>query len=107
MSGLLGVGGGIVKVPVMHLVMGVPLGVAPATSNLMIGVTATASAVIYLLRGGINAYVAGPTAIGVFAGATLGSRLAGRVDVRVLRILFVAVQLWVALQMIFRAVGAA
>jgi uncharacterized membrane protein YfcA len=104
-SALLGVGGGIVKVPVMHLVMGVPLRVATATSNLMIGVTATASAVIYLLRGGINAYAAGPTAIGVFIGASVGSRVAGRIDVRALRILFVVVQAYVAVQMIQRALG--
>ncbi len=104
-SALLGIGGGIVKVPVMNLVMGVPLRVATATSNLMIGVTATASAVIYLLRGGINAYVAGPTAIGVFVGATVGSRIAGRVNVRVLRFLFVAVQVYVAFQMVLRALG--
>ena len=50
-SALLGVGGGIVKVPLMHLVMGVPLKVATATSNLMIGVTAAASAIVYLAAG--------------------------------------------------------
>ena len=60
MSALLGIGGGLVKVPVMHLAMGVPLRVATATSNLMIGITASASAIIYLLRGGIDPYVAGP-----------------------------------------------
>ena len=60
----------------MHLAMGVPLRVATATSNLMIGITAAASAVIYLIRGGIDPYVAGPTAIGVFIGAT--RRLAAR-----------------------------
>ena len=58
-SALLGIGGGIVKVPLMHLVMGVPLRVATATSNLMIGITAAASAIIYLLRGEIDPYVAG------------------------------------------------
>ena len=84
-SALLGVGGGLVKVPLMNLVMGVPLRVATATSNLMIGITASASAIIYLLRGGIDPYVAGPTAVGVFLGASLGSRTAHRVDVRVLR----------------------
>ena len=79
-SALLGVGGGIVKVPLMHLVMGVPLKVATATSNLMIGVTAAASAIVYLLRGGIDPYVAGPTAVGVFVGALVGlaDRLADR-----------------------------
>jgi uncharacterized membrane protein YfcA len=85
--------------------MGVPLRVATATSNLMIGVTASASAVIYLFRGEIDPFVAGPTAIGVFLGASLGSRTAHRIDLRVLRILFVVVLLYTAVQMIRRAVG--
>jgi uncharacterized membrane protein YfcA len=106
-SALLGIGGGVVMVPAMHVAMGVPLRVATATSNLMIGVTATASAIIYLLRGGIDAYVAGPTAIGVFVGAAAGSRVAGRIDLKVLRILFVVVQLYVAAQMILRAIAPA
>lgn len=104
-SALLGIGGGIVKVPVMHLGMGVPMRVATATSNLMIGITATSSAIIYFLRGGIDAYVAGPTVLGVFVGATIGSRSAHRVDARLLRVLFVAVLLYTAWQMIGRALA--
>lgn len=104
-SALLGVGGGLVKVPVMHLVMGVPLRVATATSNLMIGVTASASAVIYLLRGEIDPFVAGPTALGVFFGAAIGSRTAHRIDLRVLRALFVVVLLYTFWQMLQRALG--
>jgi uncharacterized protein len=104
-SALLGVGGGIVKVPVMHLVMGVPLRTSTATSNLMMGITAVASAVIYLLRDEIDPFVAGPIALGVFGGATLGSRLAHRVDVRVLRWLFVVVLLYTAIQMAIKATG--
>jgi uncharacterized membrane protein YfcA len=104
-SALLGVGGGIIKVPLMHLSMGVPLRVATATSNLMIGITGSASAVIYLLRGGIDPYVAGPTALGVFVGATVASRLAHRVDARYLRYLFVAVLAYTSVQMLLRALG--
>jgi uncharacterized protein len=106
-SALLGIGGGLIKVPVMHLLMGVPLRVATATSNLMIGVTASASAIIYLLRGGIDPFVAGPTAIGVFVGATVGSRAAHRIHLRVLRLLFVVVLSWTAFEMIRRAVAIA
>src|SRR6185503_10103191 len=62
-SALLGIGGGLVKVPVMHLVLGVPLRIATATSNLMVGITASTSAIVYLLRGGIDPYAAGPTAV--------------------------------------------
>jgi uncharacterized protein len=104
-SALLGVGGGIVKVPVMHLVMGVPLRTSTATSNLMMGITAVASAVIYLLRDEIDPFIAGPIALGVFVGATLGSRLAHRVDVRVLRWLFVVVLLYTAFQMTIKALA--
>ena len=106
LSALLGIGGGIVKVPVMHLLMGVPLRVATATSNLMIGITASTSAIVYLLRGGIDPYAAGPAALGVFVGASLGSRVAHRIDLRVLRLLFVAVLLYTAFEMLRLATGA-
>lgn len=104
-SALLGIGGGLIKVPVMHVVMGVPLRIATATSNLMIGITASASAIIYLLRGGIDPYVAAPTAIGVFVGASIGSRVAHRIDLRILRGLFVAILLYTAWQMLQRAIA--
>jgi uncharacterized membrane protein YfcA len=104
-SALLGIGGGIIKVPLMHLVMGVPLRTATATSNLMIGITAAASAVIYTFRGEIDPYVAGPTAIGVFIGATIGSRLAPRIDLRILRLLFVVVLSYTSYQMLMRALA--
>ena len=104
-SALLGIGGGLIKVPVLHVVMGVPLRVATATSNLVIGITASTSAWIYLLRGGIDPYAAGPTAIGVFVGASIGSRIAHRVDLNALRLLFTAVLLFTAFQMLRRAAG--
>lgn len=104
-SALLGIGGGIIKVPLMHLAMGLPLRVATATSNLMIGITAAASAVIYAVNGGIDPYVAGPTAIGVFLGATAGSRVAHRIQLRYLRLLFVVVLGYTAVQMLLRALG--
>jgi uncharacterized membrane protein YfcA len=104
-SALFGVGGGIIKVPLMNLVMGVPLRVATATSNLMIGVTASAGALVYLFRGGIDPYVAAPTALGVFAGASLASRLGHNIDLRVLRLLFVAVLVFTAAQMAWRGIA--
>ncbi len=102
-SALLGIGGGIIKVPLMNLAMGVPLRIAAATSNMMIGITAAATAIIYVARGGIDPYAAGPTAIGVFLGATIGSRMANRVDVRLLRLLFVVVLSFTAIEMFMRA----
>lgn len=104
-SALLGVGGGIIKVPVMNLVMGVPLRTSTATSNMMMGITAVASAVIYLLRDELDPFVAGPIVLGVFAGATLGSRIAHRVDVRLLRWLFIVVLVYTAYQMARKALA--
>ena len=104
-SALLGIGGGIVKVPLMNLAMGVPLRVATATSNMMIGITAAASALIYAIHGGLDVYVAGPTAIGVFIGATAGSRFGHVVDLRYLRLLFVIVLVFTAIEMLLRVFG--
>ncbi len=104
-SALLGVGGGIIKVPVMHLLMGVPLRVSTATSNMMMGITATSSAVIYLLRDELDPFVAGPVVLGVFLGATMGSRIAHRVDLRVLRWLFIVVLLYTAYAMTRKALA--
>jgi uncharacterized membrane protein YfcA len=70
-SGLLGVGGGFIKVPIMYAVMDVPLGVATATSNFMVGITAAASVFVYYGRGDIRPMVVVPTAVGVFVGAIL------------------------------------
>lgn len=104
-SALLGIGGGLIKVPVMHLTLGVPLRIATATSNLMVGITASTSALVYLLRGGIDAYAAGPTAIGVFVGASLGSRLGHRIELRYIRLLFVGVLVYTAVEMGRRALA--
>lgn len=103
-SGLLGVGGGIVKVPMMHLVMGMPLKAATATSNLMIGVTAAAGAAVYFARGDIQPFIAGPVACGVLIGSATGARLLRRADRRVVRGLFVIVLMATAVQMLIRSV---
>ena len=104
-SALLGVGGGVIMVPVIHLGMGVPLRVATATSTVMIAVTASASAIVYLVRGAIDPYVLGPTAVGVFVGALVGSRSAQRIDLRILRLLFIVVLTYTALLMVRRAIS--
>ena len=77
-SGLLGVGGGAFKVPVMNLLMGVPLKATIATSNLMIGVTAAASAAIFYGRGYMDPRFAVPAALGILLGARFGPGLAVR-----------------------------
>jgi uncharacterized membrane protein YfcA len=104
-SALLGIGGGTVKVPVMHLAMGVPLRIATATSNLMIGITASAGAIVYLLRDEIDPYLAGIVCVGVFVGAIVGARLQHRIGLRFLRMLFVVVLLYVGFQMARKALA--
>ncbi len=98
-SGLLGVGGGPVKVPMMYLLMGVPLKVATATSNFMIGVTAAASAFIYYLRGDVLVYPTAPVVVGVFVGSLAGSRIFPRVPTRWILWLFVGLMFYLALSM--------
>jgi uncharacterized membrane protein YfcA len=101
-SGLLGIGSGALKVPAMDLAMRLPIKVSTATSNFMIGVTAAASAGVYFMRGDIDPFVSAPVAIGVLVGAVLGSRLLGRLQSSTIRIVFVAVLLWVSAQMLLK-----
>jgi uncharacterized membrane protein YfcA len=105
-SGLLGVGGGIVQVPVMHLLMGIPLKVATGTSSFLIGITAAASALIYYANGRINPVLAAPAALAVFVGARLGAYLVQRLQSATLKRIFGVVALLVAVQMILQAVDA-
>ncbi len=102
-SGLLGVGGGIIKVPLMYLVMGVPFKVATATSNFMIGVTAAASAFIYYSRGDVRPLIAAPAAVGVFFGAGLGARLMRRVPSGRLVFFLSCIMFYFAAMMIWKA----
>jgi uncharacterized membrane protein YfcA len=101
LSGLLGIGGGPIKVPVMFIFMNVPLMVATATSNFMIGVTAAASAIVYYRRGDIQPQIAAPLAVGVFLGSLLGARLAPRVHTRIVMYLLVAVMSYLAGHLVF------
>jgi uncharacterized membrane protein YfcA len=103
-SGLLGIGSGALKVPAMDLAMRLPIKVSTATSNFMIGVTAAASAGVYFARGQVDPFVAGPVAMGVLTGALGGSRLLGRLQSSVIRKVFVAVLLWVSLEMLLKGV---
>jgi uncharacterized membrane protein YfcA len=104
-SGLLGVGSGALKVPAMDLGMGLPMKVSTATSNLMIGVTAAASAGLYFARGQIDPFIAAPVALGVLAGALLGSRALKHVSSARLRRLFVVVLIVVSAQMIWKGLA--
>lgn len=103
-SGLLGIGGGIIKVPIMSLVMGVPLRAAIGTSNFMIGITAATSAIIYYQHGYLDPSIAIPTALGVLAGAQMGTRLGGKVRSHRLKQIFQGLLLIFAIQMFYQAI---
>jgi len=90
-SGLLGVGGGVINVPTMSVLMQVPIRVATTTSTYMLAATATASAVVYLASGQLDPLLAAPVALGVIVGARLGARLSMRLSQDVLRLAFVLV----------------
>ena len=105
-SGLLGIGSGTFTVLAMDSVMGLPFKVSTTTSNFMIGVTAAASAGIYLMRGAIQPTVAAPVALGVLLGATLGARVLPRVSSQNLRRIFVVLMLFIAGEMLVRGIAA-
>lgn len=101
LSGILGIGSGILKVLAMDSIMKVPFKVSTTTSNFMIGVTACASAVIYIQRGNIVPGIACPIMVGVLFGALTGARLLKRMNVTLLRKIFSIVIFMVAINMIY------
>jgi uncharacterized membrane protein YfcA len=101
LSGLLGIGSGAVKVLAMDQAMKLPFRVSTTTSNFMIGVTAAASAGVYLHRGYIHPVLAMPVVLGVLCGSLIGARVLGNSNVRVLRIVFSIVIFIMAVEMIY------
>ncbi len=104
LSGLLGIGSGAVKVLAMDQIMRIPFKVSTTTSNFMIGVTAAASAGVYLNRGYIDPGVAMPVMLGVLLGSLLGARVLAGANTRILRIVFAAVILVLGIEMIYNGV---
>ncbi len=105
LSGLLGIGSGAVKVLAMDQAMGLPFKVSTTTSNFMIGVTAAASAGIYLSRGYIQPTLAMPVMLGVLAGSLLGTRVLVKTRVGVLKSVFAAVIVVLGCEMIFNGIA--
>ncbi len=103
-SALLGIGSGALKVPAMDLAMHIPIKASSATSNFMIGVTAAASAGVYFARGDIDPVLAAPIAIGVLAGALVGSRLLAKLNSETIKLLFLAALAAVAIEMFIKGV---
>jgi uncharacterized membrane protein YfcA len=99
-SGLLGIGSGALKVIAMDTAMRLPMKVSSATSNFMIGVTAAASAGVYIGRGDVDVRIASPVALGVLTGAVLGARLLGRLSNTAVRRIFVPVLAVIGIEMI-------
>lgn len=104
LSGLLGIGSGALKVLAMDTVMKIPFKVSTTTSNFMVGVTAAASAVIYLQRGYIDPGLALPIIVGVLVGAFFGSKILPRTNVKKLRILFSVVIFFLAISMMYNGI---
>ncbi|GAC1651013.1 MAG: sulfite exporter TauE/SafE family protein [Acidobacteriaceae bacterium] len=105
LSGLLGIGGGLIKVPVMLLFMGIPTRVATATSNFMIGVTAATSAWIWYSRGFVNLAIAGPLVVGVMLGSHFGAQNARRVKSQYIVFLLIAAATYLFVQMLLKIRG--
>lgn len=102
-SGLLGIGSGALKVVAMDQIMRIPFKVSTTTSNFMIGVTAAASAGIYIRQGYLEPAIAMPVMLGVFIGSMIGARVLGRSPSRYLRMLFAVCISAIGLYMIYNS----
>ena len=104
-SGMLGVGGGVVMVPAMNLLMGVPVKAAVGTSSFMVGITSVATAFVYYSRGKIDPTLVVPSVIGVFLGGQLGSRLTRHIRAQRLAVIFALILLYLGVSLLLRAIG--
>jgi len=104
-SGLLGIGGGVLKVSAMNRYMNVPMKVAVGTSKLMIGVTAAVSSILFFLAGLIHFMVVAPVAVGTTIGATIGTLLMNRLHSVVLKWIFSALMAYLAYEMLAQALS--
>lgn len=104
-SGLLGIGSGALKVVAMDNIMRIPFKVSTTTSNFMIGVTAAASAVVYLQRGYIDPGLSMPVMLGVVLGAVTGSKILVKAKSKSLKIIFAVVISFLAVQMIYKGLS--
>jgi uncharacterized membrane protein YfcA len=104
-SGLLGVGGGVLNVPILHSLLGLAFDRAVATSVFMIGVTAGSAAAVYLIRGVVDVQVAAVTMLGTVAGASIAARTGRRVSQRSLKMGFSLLLAYVAYRMVLRGIA--
>ena len=104
-SGLLGIGSGAFKVVALDTYMKMPIKVSTATSNFMMGVTATASALIYFFNGTINPAIAAPIALGTLIGSRTGAKVMQRLDAKYIRYIFLPILLFTIVNMFLKGVG--
>jgi uncharacterized protein len=104
-SGMLGVGGGVIQVPAMNLLMKVPVKAAAGTSAFMVGVTAVATSFVFYADEQLDPTVVTPALLGIFCGSQIGSRLTRRVRAQRLVMLFVVVLLYLGLSLVLKAAG--
>lgn len=104
-SGLLGIGGGGIKVPAMNVVSSVPMKAAVATSNFMIGVTAAASALVYIRNGFCDGFITAPVVLGTLAGSFIGAKVAIKLRGVVLKKVFIVILLVLGIRMLASGVA--
>jgi len=104
-SSLLGVGGGIINIPVMNLIMRVPIRAAMATNSFMVGIVALAGACVYYYHGFVHPITVAPVMVGSFIGALIGAQLVQRARSIILKQVFAIVMLILAVLMLLRAFG--
>lgn len=105
LSGMLGIGGGVIQVPAMSILMRIPVKAAAGTSSFMVGITAVATASIFYAQGEIDSTVVVPAMVGIFVGSQLGSRLTRRVRTQNLVLLFVLILAYLGLSLLLKAAG--
>ena len=104
-SALFGIGGGVLKVPILDMIAGLPMRFAVATSSYMIGVTAATGSAVYIVHRVVDPSLAGAAVLGAAIGSTLGSRLMGRLSSRTLRVLFGLVIAYAAVRLLLKSLG--
>jgi uncharacterized membrane protein YfcA len=105
LSGLLGIGSGAMKVLAMDQAMKIPFKVSTTTSNFMIGVTAAASAGVYLSRGYIDPGLSMPVMLGVLAGSLVGTRILVKAETKMLRLVFSVVIVLLGIEMLYKGLA--
>jgi hypothetical protein len=104
-SSFLGVGGGVIKVPIMNLILKIPIKISAATSTYMIGITTAAGSLVYLAKGMVDYQMAAPLILGTYLGSTAGARLSAKTDSKIIRYILVIVILYSAINISLKYLG--